>query len=51
MPMKERFEWGPNIPYLITGSLNQHPRDAMDFCEGEDATDIVGFYDKMVIEG
>lgn len=50
MPMKQRFDWGPNIPYLITGSLNAHPRNAMAFCESG-GTDIVGFYDKMLSEG
>ncbi len=51
MPMKQRFDWGPNIPYMITGALNAHPRNAMAFCENEDNNDIVGFYDQMMSEG
>jgi len=51
MPMKQRFDWGPNIPYMITGALNAHPRNAMDFCENDDNNDIVGFYDRMMSEG
>lgn len=51
MPMRQRFEWGPNIPYLITGALNAHPRSAMAFCEQEKDGDIVAFYDKMLNEG
>jgi len=51
MPMKQRFDWGPNIPYLITGALNAHPRSAIAFCEGEKDGDLVAFYDKMVNEG
>ena len=51
MPMRQRFHWGPNIPYLITGALNAHPRSAMAFCEGKEDGDIVEFYDKMLNEG
>ena len=51
MPMKERFDWGPNIPYMITGALNAHPRSAMAFCESDKGGDIVAFYDKMLNEG
>jgi 4-hydroxy 2-oxovalerate aldolase len=51
MPMKQRFDWGPNIPYLITGALNAHPRNAMAFCESPQRCDIVSFYDKMLSEG
>ena len=50
MPMRERFTWGPNIPYLITGALNAHPRFGMEFCE-RGGGDIVEFYDKMLNEG
>ena len=51
MPMKKRFDWGPNIPYMITGALNAHPRSAIAFCEGENPGDFVGFFDKMQNEG
>lgn len=51
MPMKQRFDWGPNIPYLITGALNAHPRNAMEFCESAGSGDLVAFYDKMLNEG
>jgi len=51
MPMKQRFDWGPNIPYLITGALNAHPRNAMSFCESEKNGDLLAFYDKMLNEG
>ncbi len=50
-PMKQRFDWGPNIPYLITGALNAHPRHAIAFCEGKEKGDIVEFYDRMLNEG
>ncbi|MDE6150145.1 MAG: aldolase catalytic domain-containing protein [Ruminococcus sp.] len=34
--------WGYNIPYMLTGQLNQHPRDAIAFSEArrEDYTEL-----------
>lgn len=49
-PMYEKLRWGYSIPYMITGQLNQHPRDAMKFIDETDAKDIVGFYDSMLDE-
>jgi 4-hydroxy 2-oxovalerate aldolase len=49
-PLKENLRWGYDIPYLITGYLNQHPRDAMKFNASEDRSNIVNFYDSMVEE-
>ena len=36
--------WGFGIPYMITGLLNQHPREAIKFNASEDRGDIVKFY-------
>ena len=30
LKLKAEYEWGCDIPYLITGLLNQHPRTAID---------------------
>ena len=49
-PMREELRWGFAIPYLLTGYLNQHPKAAMQFMEGDDFGDIVKFYDKAVEE-
>lgn len=49
-PMREKLLWGYGIPYMITGQLNQHPRDAMKFMERADTEDIVGFFDSMLEE-
>jgi 4-hydroxy 2-oxovalerate aldolase len=49
-PLKDKLRWGFDIPYMITGHLNQHPRSAMKFNAGEDRKDIVKFYDSMVEE-
>ncbi len=49
-PMRETLRWGYDIPYMISGQLNQHPREAMRFMEGKDYKNIVEFYDRMVEE-
>jgi 4-hydroxy 2-oxovalerate aldolase len=49
-PLREKLRWGFDIPYMITGYLNQHPRDAMKFNAGENHQDIVSFYDTIVEE-
>lgn len=36
-------EWGYDIPYLLTGRLNQHPRDAIQFL-ADKRTDYSNFY-------
>ncbi|MDD2710825.1 MAG: aldolase catalytic domain-containing protein [Verrucomicrobiae bacterium] len=49
-PLREKLRWGFGIPYLITGYLNQHPRAAMEFMEGENHRDIVKFFDSVMEE-
>ena len=50
LPLSREVEWGFNIPYMITGQLNTHPRAAIKV-RGTDAKDkYVEFYDQMVEE-
>ncbi len=46
-PMREALKWGFDIPYMITGQLNQHPRDAIKFNESDDRGNLVKFYDMI----
>jgi 4-hydroxy 2-oxovalerate aldolase len=46
--LREDLEWGPLVPYNITGQHNQHPRSAMALRAGPDKDNYVDFYDKMV---
>jgi 4-hydroxy 2-oxovalerate aldolase len=46
-PMREKLRWGYAIPYMITGYMNQHPKDAMEFMEGKEYRNFVKFYDEM----
>lgn len=47
VPMREKWEWGYLIPYMITGTLDEHPRTAMALRNSEDRDKYVDFYDKL----
>ena len=49
-PLRKELLWGYDIPYMITGQLNQHPRSAMKFNASPDRGAIVKFFDSMVEE-
>jgi 4-hydroxy 2-oxovalerate aldolase len=38
------------VPYNITGQMNQHPRAAIEWRDGPNPDDFLGFYDKVVAE-
>ncbi|MBK5930482.1 aldolase catalytic domain-containing protein [Halochromatium salexigens] len=50
LPLRREIEWGPMIPYNLTGQLNQHPRAAIEWREGPTPDDFLAFYDKVVAE-
>jgi 4-hydroxy 2-oxovalerate aldolase len=50
LPMREKISWGFDIPYMITGQLNIHPRSAIQFLGGKQNKDILTFYDSLVEE-
>ena len=47
IPLREKEEWGYNIPYMITGTLDEHPRSAMALRASENKDKVVNFYDKL----
>ena len=49
-PMRAKLLWGYDLPYLLTGLLNQHPRVAIKFKEAElkgEKGDILKFHDTV----
>jgi 4-hydroxy 2-oxovalerate aldolase len=53
-PLRAKLLWGYDLPYLLTGMLNQHPRTAIKFKEAElkgDKGDILKFYDSVMDQG
>lgn len=47
LPMRKEMDWGYSIPYMITGVLNEHPRDAIKVRESSNPDDYVAFFDMM----
>ena len=46
-PMRSKLMWGFDLPYMLTGFLNQHPRAAIKFKEAKTPGDIVDFYKEV----
>jgi len=49
-PMRQKLLWGFDIPYMITGLLNQHPRAAIEFNTTEHRGNLVKFFDSQIEE-
>ncbi|KIL39267.1 nucleoid-structuring protein H-NS [Gordoniibacillus kamchatkensis] len=45
--MREKWEWGYIIPYMIAGVLDEHPRVAMALRASADKDKYVDFYDRL----
>jgi len=50
LPLREKLEWGPLIPYNLTGQMNLHPRAAMEWRCCDEKDDCVAFYDRVVAD-
>ena len=48
LPLRDTVDWGPSVPYNITGQMNLHPRSAMEWRAGDEPEEIVRFYDKII---
>ena len=47
LPLREKIEWGYIIPYMITGTLNEHPRVAIAQRKTPEKDDFVKFWDTL----
>ncbi|MBN1599102.1 MAG: aldolase catalytic domain-containing protein [Bacteroidales bacterium] len=47
LDMQKEIEWGYHIPYLLTGAMNQHPRAALKWMDGENKKDYVAFFNQL----
>jgi len=47
-PLREELKWGFDVPYMITGLMNRHPRSAIEFNQSGDKGDYVKFFDKII---
>jgi len=46
-PLRAKLGWGFDLPYMLTGFLNEHPRAAIKFNACETKGDIVDFYNSI----
>ena len=44
IPLKDDIDWGYHVPYMLSGILNKHPKDATEWMKSPQKDDIVGFY-------
>nr|MBF0222690.1 aldolase catalytic domain-containing protein [Desulfobulbaceae bacterium] len=51
LPWSKKIDWGYSVPYMISGTMNQHPRAAMAHMESEHKEKITDFYDAMTVNG
>ena len=47
LPWSKKIDWGYSIPYMVTGSLNQHPRSAIAIMESKNKDKVTDFYDQV----
>lgn len=51
VPLREKMKWGPDVPYMLTGQYNIHPKLAISFVESDDASkNYTEFYDSLMNE-
>lgn len=48
--MQKELQWGYQIPYMVTGVLNKHPRSAMALMRADDGSSYGDFYQQLVSE-
>jgi hypothetical protein len=46
-PLQKEIAWGYHIPYLISGFMNEHPKESFAWMDSERRKDFVGFLMKM----
>ena len=47
LPWQEKIDWGYYIPYMVTGTMNQHPSAAMAHMESDRKNKILEFFDQI----
>jgi len=50
LPLKKELAWGYHLPYMVSGMLDQHPREAIAWMDGDQREDLVGFYHRVTEE-
>ncbi len=48
IPLQKQIDWGYFMPYMITGSQNDHPRSAMAWMDSDQKDDYVAYYESVM---
>lgn len=48
VPLREQVDWGPSVPYAVTGMLNQHPRAAIRVRGSDEKDAYAKVYDSCI---
>jgi len=48
LPFREKFSWGFDIPYMLSGQMNRHPEAAIKCMTGSEKVDFTKFYDSLI---
>jgi 4-hydroxy 2-oxovalerate aldolase len=49
-PLKANLEWGPLVPYNITGHMNRHPNQAIKVLDAEGNRNFLKFFDEIITD-
>ena len=47
LPLQKEIDWGYHLPYLVTGTMNEHPKEAIEWMESDKKNDFAGFLKHM----
>jgi 4-hydroxy 2-oxovalerate aldolase len=47
LPLQKEISWGYHIPYMISGSMNEHPKESLEWMDSDKKDDFVAFLKKM----
>ena len=50
LPLGDDIDWGYHLPYMLTGILNQHPREAMEWMKSGHKNDFVAFHRRLTAD-
>ena len=48
LPFREKYSWGFDIPYMLTGQMNRHPEAAIKSMCNPEKVDFTKFYDSLI---
>jgi len=51
LPLQNELHWGYHIPYMLSGLLDKHPLQAMQWMAGPERDDCLKFYQQITYEG